>query len=344
MAIRMETDRTGAFDAERNLLPNVEVLREYSGAEEGIHHGSCPHRGIRRNGADKDFTAECIRTRWYALPDDPATHGFCKGYVALCNSLTGEYILGDDGEPVKFTGDRECSKRPPLYMKTTHVGLVIDPSGEYNGRDDSDFYALVWDPERKQPEKYVYATTRGWTYANSAAFDATPEVLAAYRAWRDEEDRLHREHAAAAFEEEARRMMLTPKLNYPCRVVKGRKVKIGTEGICVRKALGDFGPRVGIKVGDGTTVWVAASNVERILAKPDDTTWAELRSAEERATPTQGVILRVVGGADAPMGTEGPCVWASESRVGVATSNRRKGRRYADVAFTDIQNVEVIRR
>lgn len=63
---------------------------------------------------------------------------------------------------------------------------------ERNGYDDSDFYAVYWNGQK--PVTVQYASTRGWTYANGAAVDATPEVLAEYEAYANG---VRRGHAAA---------------------------------------------------------------------------------------------------------------------------------------------------
>jgi hypothetical protein len=68
-----------------------------------------------------------------------------------------------------------------IWMVTTHEGLVLS-TGEYNGYDDSDFYAVVWNEEKGNTERVTYASTRGWTYPNGAAVDATDEVKAKYAA------------------------------------------------------------------------------------------------------------------------------------------------------------------
>jgi hypothetical protein len=66
-----------------------------------------------------------------------------------------------------------CFVYGPLYMHTTHRGLVLD-TGEHNYYDDSDFYAVVWNAEKGMPEHVEFASTRGWTYPNNACADATP--------------------------------------------------------------------------------------------------------------------------------------------------------------------------
>jgi len=69
-------------------------------------------------------------------------------------------------------------------IETRYVGRVISKR-EMNGYDDSDFYAYVQKDDGTFAE-IQYATTRGWTYLNTAGVDATPEVIDAYTVWRQE--------------------------------------------------------------------------------------------------------------------------------------------------------------
>lgn len=62
-------------------------------------------------------------------------------------------------------------------IERTYDGCVLD-TYERNGYDDSDFYAVVWDRAERRLRTVQYATTRGWTYLNGAAVDATEDVLA----------------------------------------------------------------------------------------------------------------------------------------------------------------------
>ena len=71
------------------------------------------------------------------------------------------------------------------YLRESHKGLVLN-TYERNGRDDSDFFAVVWNPEKGHCEHIEYASTRGWSYPNNAIVDATPETLAAYAAFQAE--------------------------------------------------------------------------------------------------------------------------------------------------------------
>lgn len=160
-----------------------------------------------------------------------------------------------------------------LYMETSHKGLVLGLT-ERNWRDDSDFLAVVWDVKKSEPHEIEYASTRGWTYPNGAAVDATPEVVAAYEAHCEAARK--REHEAREAADAA-----LPKRGRRVRVVRGRKVPRGTEGEVIWYGAGkNFGPvpryrggwstaapmRVGIKDAAGTVHWTAASNVEVVIS------------------------------------------------------------------------------
>lgn len=110
-----------------------------------------------------------------------------------------------------------------LWTWETHHGLCIQES-ERNGRDDSDFYMLVWNPEKGAPEHILFYTTRGWMYPCQASRpDATPEVLAALKAYND-----RIEHSIR--EKHAKINAGMPAKGKVVRVVKGRNVPIGTTG------------------------------------------------------------------------------------------------------------------
>jgi hypothetical protein len=178
-----------------------------------------------------------------------------------------------------WTGPTEHAQDPqPGEFEVTWEGAVL-ATGEHNGYDDSDFYAVVWDAEAGEPREIIYASTRGWTYNNSATVDATPEVLAAYDAWKAE--RAARNAAAAAAVEAQ-----VPQVGKRVRVTKGRKVPAGTEGEVFwygtdryarhAQALWAFlddgrtGRRVGIRTGDGEKYFTAATNVTVLV--PEEVT------------------------------------------------------------------------
>lgn len=116
---------------------------------------------------------------------------------------------------------REVWDGHEVFMETTHVGLVLE-TRERNGYNDSDFYAVVWNPEKGKTEHIEYGTTRFWTYPNSASVDATPEVRAAYEAWQTQ----CREAERARSEAERAKM---PDVGKRVRIIGGRKVPKGTE-------------------------------------------------------------------------------------------------------------------
>lgn len=114
-----------------------------------------------------------------------------------------------------------------IWLIESHKGLVLSLR-EMNGYDDSDFYALVWNSEKQITEEIMYASTRGWTYPNSAGVDATPEVLAEWNAVRE------RGRVAAA----AKRAAIEAGTPRPGRLV--RVVKAVTKGKSVCK-VGEMG-------------------------------------------------------------------------------------------------------
>jgi hypothetical protein len=108
-----------------------------------------------------------------------------------------------------------------LWMITTHVGLVVS-LGEVNGRDDSDFYAMVWNEENQDLDRITYASTRGWSYANNASVDATPDVLAKVKALTARREAEAQEHAR-------KREASTPKPGRKVRFTRNVRGKHATE-------------------------------------------------------------------------------------------------------------------
>lgn len=238
MAIRTMTSKENAG------LPNVETVTNYTGHEAGLlrHARTCPHfvEGAydERGRELEGLYPDCV------LTDPPGSYGHC------------------------WVGE-------PLYMETHHVGVVLE-LGEYNGRDDSDFYAVCWNAEKGMPERVEYASTRGWTYPNGATVDATPEVVAAYLAYCDKVE-------AARAAAEAARLAATPAFGKTVKVVRGRKVPVGTVGEVTWYGMGkSFSPRanfrptsgaysaaapmrVGFRTLDGTVHFTDAKNVEVVL-------------------------------------------------------------------------------
>ncbi len=215
------------------LPPNVVEVSDYWGHEKGriTHCKECPHYTEHSGGVE--ISPE--RTKLY--PE-------CLSWKDENGQYRREYCSG----PFKS-----------LFMKTTHQGLVLE-LGEYNGYDDSDFYAVVWNWEKNSTERITYASTRGWTYPNSASVDATPEVIAVYQAYCEKR---RTEYEEMKRQEELKR----PSVGKTVRVVRGRKVPKGTTGKVVwygedRYRRGKM--RVGILV-EGKRVFVDAEYCEVII-------------------------------------------------------------------------------
>lgn len=151
-----------------------------------------------------------------------------------------------------------------LYLRTEYVGRVLG-TWERNGYDDSDFFATVMEDDGSI-RQVEYASTRGWTYANGASVDATPEVQAAYAAM---------QHDAAVARDIAREAAeaATPYKGRTVRVVKGRKVPIGTTGVVFYREQSKYQSRyrtfldapayrIGFRDAAGDTHFTADSNVE----------------------------------------------------------------------------------
>ena len=198
-----------------------------------------------------------------------------------------------------------------LYMQTTLVGLVLH-TGERNGYHDSDFTATYWDEEQGRPEAVTYASTRGWTYPNSATPDATDEVRAAYTAWCDARDRRLAQEASEAREAGALATARYPKKGAKVRVVKGRKVPVGTVGTVFWLGAGNYGERVGIVDRDGVKHWTAADNCNRILPSLDDAgvdSWVDFVREEREGQPYKGQRWASLCGRH-----EGTVFWVSDDR------------------------------
>jgi hypothetical protein len=159
-------------------------------------------------------------------------------------------------------GVHSCWVVGPVWMQVTHRGLVLDLH-ERNMYDDSDFLAVVWNPEMGRTESVEYASTRGWSYPNHAGVDATEEVYDAWNAWRAAVSQRAREEARWERLEQPRRGRLV-------RVISGRKVKVGLVGEVSWAGKGLYGDRVGIRDQSGHTEFTSAKNVEVIAIRLDD--------------------------------------------------------------------------
>lgn|SRR5262245_6684446 len=171
----------------------------------------------------------------------------------MCNKDTPGAVLDDYWTKVAKT---------EIWMVETHKGLVLELR-EVNGYDDSDFYAVVWNEEKGEPERITYASTRGWTYPNGAGVDATPEVAAKYAAYLKAEDDARRALAEAR---EAKRPTVGKRVK-TVRKVRGKAaIEAGVTGEVFWFGPDRFrkGMRIGFLADDGRKVFIADNAVEVI--------------------------------------------------------------------------------
>ncbi len=143
-----------------------------------------------------------------------------------------------------------------LLYEISYEGAVI-ATREENGYNDSDFYAVVWDEGAGAVRRVGYATTRGWTYNNSANVDATEEVIEKATAFIGN---MVFNRRVSGYKREAGDMP-TPERGNEVFVFKGRKVPIGTEGRVFWTGEGRWGLRIGIETAEAERIFVAAANV-----------------------------------------------------------------------------------
>jgi hypothetical protein len=166
-----------------------------------------------------------------------------------------------------------------VYYRASHHGLVLACGESYLWDGEFTYYALVWNPENGKPEQIHTGDTRALRNGY-AVVDATPEVLAAYKAYqaRIEAERLERARAEREkdIRESCEARAKAPAKGTRVRVVKGRKVPNGTEGECFWVGETQYGTRIGIRDDAGTVHWTAATNavaldwetvLPRLLAK-----------------------------------------------------------------------------
>lgn len=161
------------------------------------------------------------------------------------------------------------SSYPDVWVRETHVGVVLYLR-ERNGYDDSDFIAGYWDDESGSIKEIEYATTRGWTYPNHAGVDATPEVLAKYEAYRkarrDEAEAL-RQQASAGIAALGDKVVISLKAGK-------NKAHSGKSGAVFWIGFDKYAYKnpetvLGVKLDDGTKLFLKARNCQRIGAQWD---------------------------------------------------------------------------
>lgn len=180
---------------------------------------------------------------------------------------------------MKVTNDGFGSEHKAEYTPAgeTHQGCVLK-KGWQTVQVMSDIweeapFALVWDGEKPRELRTDYR--RGgefglvdleWSghYSGEAEVDATPETLAAYAAYEKAREDAEFEKRRAAAQERAEQEAREPKAGRWVKVVRGRKVPQGIQGLCFWKGCTRYGERVGVQVGDeqNEVIWTASSNVE----------------------------------------------------------------------------------
>jgi hypothetical protein len=158
------------------------------------------------------------------------------------------------------------------YLAETYVGLVLSVY-ENNGRDDSDFYAVVWNPEKEVVQSVLYASTRGGSYFNNATVDATEEVFVAARTYQA------KKRAELNAEYEAKREAAQPVGKTAVITVKRGKRK-ELDGCCgkvfwIGNDAYNKGKRVGIEINN-VKHFFPASNV-RIAGQEFDIETAAMK-------------------------------------------------------------------
>lgn len=141
-----------------------------------------------------------------------------------------------------------------------HEGLVV-ACREQNLYHDSYFSATYFNPETGGFESMEYGST-AYSGGGMAEVDAPPALLEYYNdVQREIYARFAAEDAAAAAAKEA----ATPSVGKTVKVVKGRKVKVGTVAEVVWYGTSGYGYHPTYRVGllvEGERVYTAASNVE----------------------------------------------------------------------------------
>lgn len=144
----------------------------------------------------------------------------------------------------------------------THAGQVVATYSQCNSLWEADnWFAVVAIDDGYQ---VVSLGGQRWGSANCeravATIDADAEVVQAYEDYLAEKAAREAATAARLTREANERRVAKGKR---VRVVRGRKVARGTEGVVIWRGVSNYGGyRVGIKDAAGTVHWTAEGNVE----------------------------------------------------------------------------------
>lgn len=158
-----------------------------------------------------------------------------------------------------------------------YVGCVLTPVYEkYCGFDVYMDYCECWNGK----EVCIVAVGHGYCTMTTAVavstMDATPEVLALVKAWRNEKER---KNNAIRRANEIIQMSKTVRRGDKLIVKKGRKHPIGLLGEVFWAGPTQYGISVGFRVTGSTEAkWVPMKNVEKVLTEEEE---KELKEAQE---------------------------------------------------------------
>jgi hypothetical protein len=153
----------------------------------------------------------------------------------------------------------------------SHEGCVIG-TFSVEQRVMSDIYAdvtfaTVWDPETKTTKVVrLYSNFELDMACAVAVVDLKAEYLADYEACVAAGEAAKLAAEKARVEAALARAAKEPVRGRTCKVVKGRKVPVGTVGFLFWTGAGTYGARGGLKLDDGSVVWTALNNLEAVAA------------------------------------------------------------------------------
>lgn len=201
-----------------------------------IYHSRLPHVAAVSLEPGETVAAQTMTEHWGDCPKNDC----------------GDSCRHDRAMPAP---DAACGPKCCIgYWVVSCAGCVV-AIRERNGYDDSDFYATVVDPQTLASREVLYASTRGWTYENSAFVDAPDELVVAWRA----------KIAADAAALHAQREATEIRVGVAVRVTSKRsKIPHGTVGTVAWRGRSTYGGewRVGIDI-DGERRYCAESCVVR---------------------------------------------------------------------------------
>lgn len=203
---------------------------------------------------------------------------------------------------------------------------------EENHYDDSDFYAVVWDEDGQKCKRVDYNTTR-FAGGGGCLVDATEEVKQKAQKWLENYwfDRLLYR---------AKENSIIPDVGKRVRVVKGRKVSHGTEGVIFLKRGRTFSPRFSNGYKQGPDTWQIGlaltdkkENNYKVVEENGFLYYTPFKSEEFRR------VALSVGGK-----------WDAQRRAWFFTNDYQELReiadrlytKYSDVAWTYANNVAVV--